>query len=51
MRNIFTVFFQFSFEKGLTDQAITNYEHANKLKPHNPLIELALAQSYLEKDR
>ncbi len=40
---------QFSFEKGLTEQAIENYEKANRLKPHTPLIELALAQSYLEK--
>ncbi len=40
---------QFSFEKGLIDQAIQNYEQANRLKPNKPLIELALAQSYLEK--
>ena len=40
---------QFSFEKGLVDQAIQNYEKANTLKPNKPLIELALAQSYLEK--
>ena len=40
---------QFSFEKGMVDQAIQNYEKANQLKPNKPLIELALAQSYLEK--
>ena len=40
---------QFSFEKGLIDQAIQNYEKANRLKPNKPLIELSLAQSYLEK--
>jgi len=40
---------QFSFEKGMVDQAIQNYEKANQLKPGKPLIELALAQSYLEK--
>lgn len=40
---------QFSLEKGLIDQAIQNYEQANRLKPQKPLIELALAQSYLEK--
>ncbi|MBQ3696072.1 MAG: M48 family metallopeptidase [Alphaproteobacteria bacterium] len=41
---------QFSFEKGFIDEAIKNYEQANKIKPHQPLIELALAQAYLEKD-
>lgn len=40
---------QFSLEKGLIDQAIHNYEHANKLAPGKALIELSLAQSYLEK--
>ena len=40
---------QFSFEKGLIDKAIYHYQQANQLKPHKPLIELALAQSYLEK--
>ena len=40
---------QFSFEKGFADKAIYHYEQANKLKPNQPLIELALAQSYLEK--
>ena len=40
---------QFFLEKGLIDQAIQNYEQANRLKPQKPLIELALAQSYLEK--
>ena len=39
---------QFSFEKGFTDKAIYHYEQANRLKPNQPLIELALAQSYLE---
>ena len=41
---------QFSFEKGKTDDAIKNYEKANLLKPNQPLLELALAQAYLEKD-
>lgn len=40
---------QFAFEKGLIDQAVQNYEKANTLKPGKALIELALAQSYLEK--
>jgi len=40
---------QFSLEKGFIDQAIKNYEQANRLKPNQPLIEIALAQSYLEK--
>ena len=40
---------QFSFETGMIDQAIQAYEKANQLKPNKPLIELALAQSYLEK--
>lgn len=40
---------QFSFEKGFTDKAIYHYEKANLLKPNQPLIEIALAQSYLEK--
>lgn len=40
---------QFSLEQGFIDQAIKNYEQANRLKPNNPLIEIALAQSYLEK--
>ena len=33
----------------MIDQAIQNYEKANQLKPHKPLVELSLAQSYLEK--
>ena len=41
---------QFSFETGFVDQAIKNYEQANRLKPNQPLIELALAQAYLEKN-
>ena len=41
---------QFSFERGFIDEAIKNYEQANRLKPNQPLIELSLAQSYLEKD-
>ena len=39
---------QFSFEKGRIEDAIKNYEKANELKPHQPLIEISLAQSYLE---
>ena len=39
---------QFYFETGRISQAITNYEKANELKPLAPLIETALAQSYLE---
>lgn len=39
---------QFSFETGRIEQAIENYEKANQLKPNTPLIELALAQSYIE---
>jgi len=39
---------QFYFETGHIPQAITNYEQANQLKPFAPLIETALAQSYLE---
>ena len=39
---------QFSLEKGRIEEAISNYEKANALKPDQPLIELALAQSYLE---
>ncbi len=33
---------QFSLEKGFIDQAIKNYEQANRLKPNQPLIEIAL---------
>ena len=39
---------QFYFETGDIPKAITNYEKANNLKPNAPLIETALAQSYLE---
>ena len=39
---------QFYFETGDMKNAITNYEKADKLKPYAPLIETALAQSYLE---
>ena len=40
---------QFSLEKGYIDDAIKHYEKAHSLKPNQPLIDLALAQSYMEK--
>ena len=39
---------QFAFEKGQMTESIRHYEKANQLKPHQPLIEISLAQAYLE---
>ena len=40
---------QFALEKGYIADAIKHYEKAHELKPNQPLIALALAQSYVEK--